>query len=482
MNSRSAFYLGIDQGTQSSRAIVFDQHGDIVSRAHVKVGIQTLPNQFVEQDGNEILQSIETCLASVFREIKPEAVHSAGLATQRSSVIAWDKQTGEVFCKLISWRDRRAADFVATLHSHEAEIEAKSGLKLTPYYGASKLRWLLQNNQKIQLALKNDRLHLGPLATYLINRICQSQPYLVDHANALRMQLLNRSSLTWDSELCDWFEVPAKQLPEPVDTNYHYGNLRHTDIPLNAVNGDQTAAMYSQGNIQPGEVLVNLGTGGFVLSPVDQEAEIPDGLLGGLSMSHGHDVTRLIEGTINGCGSALNWFKKTVKYAGQFDLDHCINSSRGELLFMNGINGLGSPIWKDIDNQFIHTESLVQVENPALDQAVAAIIESILFLVRLNITRMNSVVVVRSIRLSGGLSNSQCLCQHLADLCGLEVSRPDITEATARGVAWLAGSRTHGWPTGAATMTFSPRREIKLEDRYQSFIRVLYRQTGFSPG
>ena len=481
MKPRSSFYLGIDQGTQSSRVIVFDKQGDIVSRAQIKVGIHTLTNRFVEQDGEEILQSIETCLESVFREIKSHSIRTAGLATQRSSVIAWDKQTGENFSQLISWRDRRAADFVATLGVHETVIERKSGLKLTAYYGASKLRWLLQNNQNVRLALKNNRLNIGPLATYLINHLCQNHPYLIDHANALRMQLMNSSSLRWDKDLCDWFDVPAKLLPEPVATNRYYGSLTQTDIPLNAVNGDQTAVMYSLGHIQPGEILVNLGTGGFVLCPVDHETTIPDGLLGGLSMSRDHAVTRLIEGTINGCGSALNWYKKSIQYSEQFNLDACIKSSHGKLMFMNGVNGLGSPIWSDIDSQFIHSESFVQVENPVLEQAVAAIIESILFLVRLNITKMSEAVTLRSIRLSGGLANSQALCQQLANLCDLEVSRPDITEATARGIAWLGSRLADGWPAGAGTITFKPHPEKKLEQRYQSFIRMLYRQAGSSP-
>jgi len=391
MKSDAAFHLGIDQGTQSSRAIIFDQDGSIITQAQIKVGIQILPNNFVEQDGNEILQSVEDCLSSLFKEIDPENICSAGLATQRSSVIAWDKTTGTAVSPLISWRDRRATEFIATLEKQENEIQKISGLRLTPYYGASKIRWLLRHHTQTQQLAEQQRLAIGPLASFLIYRLCRNQPYLIDHANALRLQLLNNDKLAWDDQLCQWFEIPAKLLPQTVATNYGFGELCQTNIRLNAVNGDQTAAMYSLGQMQAGECLVNLGTGGFVLCPVEQQTQIPHGLLGGLSMSQENQVHRLIEGTINGCGAALNWYKKFIHFEGEFDLDHCINVFQGKLIFQNGVNGLGSPLWQDVPNQFLDAGTLSQIDNPEQDQAVAAIVESILFLVRLIAMRCASV-------------------------------------------------------------------------------------------
>lgn len=466
--SEDSFYLGIDQGTQSSRAIVFDQTGRIIAKAQVKICLETRPNDYVEQQGDEILQSIQSCLESISKKVNPEFIKTAGLATQRSSVIAWNRITGETAGPLISWRDRRATDFITSLKPQEDKIQAKSGLRLTPYYGGSKIRWLLQNNTQVQQLLERKQLLIGPLASYLVNRLCENHPYQIDHANALRMQLLNQHSLKWDEDLCDWFEVATGLLPTPVFTNQFFGNLKNLKTPLSAVNGDQTAAMYSQGTMLPDECIVNLGTGGFVLCPVRDDAAIPAGMLGGVSMSNENTKSRLIEGTVNGCGAALNWYKNTNNYQGQFDLDNCLKNFSGDLLFMNGVNGLGSPLWRSIDNQFLHASTLDPADSPERNEAVAAIVESILFLIRLNIETMQSVVQPESIRLSGGLANSEMLCQRLADLCEIKVRRPQQTEATARGIAWLSSGMTKHWPTTDLVLT--PEIDNILQSRYLNFL------------
>ena len=468
-----SFVLGIDQGTQSSRAIIFDYNGEVISTAQTAVSISNISAVEIEQDGVEILRSITSCLQELFRVVNPDRIKAAGLATQRSSIIAWDRHTAEPLSPILSWRDRRATDFVQSLRSYEKIIQDKTGLRLTPYYGASKIRWLLRNNAAVQNALKEERLNAGPLASYLIFSLCVKNPYLIDQANALRTQLFNLQTLDWDSELFELFEIPFGLLPKPVPTNYYYGDLHNTAIPLMAVNGDQTAAMYSLGSMGKGEVLVNLGTGGFVLCPVDADTATPYGMLGGLSASNNKTHTKLIEGTVNGCGSALNWYRETLGKTDQFDIDNCLQNFKGEIVFSNGISGLGSPYWKNIQPDFFSARDLEKIENPNPSQAVAAIIESILFLVQININQIKKVIDIKSVRVSGGLANNQSICQLLAELSMLEVIRPDITEATARGAAWLAGGLDAPWPCGPKSRYYTPKNNKSLQARFNQFQKNL---------
>lgn len=467
------FFLGIDQGTQSSRAIVFDNDGKIVSKAQTAVSIRNTSPIEIEQDGVEILNSITSCLQKVFNEINPDNINTTGLATQRSSVIAWDNHTGNPLSPVLSWRDRRATDFIKSLQPYKNLIQKKTGLRLTAYYGASKIRWLLNNNNAVKNAHDKQILNIGPLASYLIFSLCKMNPYLVDHANALRTQLLNLEALDWDNELLNIFELPQRILPQTVPTRFYYGELDKTNIPLYSVNGDQTAAMYSLGEMRKNEALVNLGTGGFVLYPVEANTIIPDGMLGGISASKNNTCERLVEGTINGCGSALNWYREKISKKDFFNINECVQNFKGEIIFTNGINGLGSPYWKDVTPSFINLKEHKTIPDPPLYQAVSAIIESIVFLVQININQINKTSNIKSIRLTGGLANNKAVCQLLADLSGLEVMRPDITEATARGSAWLASGLREPWSAGSKTQYYAPKPNLLLQSRFQQFHQFL---------
>lgn len=469
MQHSRRLFLGIDQGTQSTRAIVFDDDGGLVVKSQVAISIDKRSALEVEQNGEEIRRSLDSCLQEIFDAVDPADIQAAGLASQRSSVIAWNGKTGEPLSPVLSWRDRRGKAFVETLQPHAKLVQKKTGLRLSAYYGASKIHWLLRNHRAVQQALATRTLRIGPLAGFLVDALCMEKPYLVDHANALRTQLLHLETLHWDEELLRLFEIPAGLLPKPVPTAHFFGNLKDTGIPLLSVNGDQTAALYSLGEMHGDEILVNLGTGGFVLCPVANDTAIPEGLLGGISRSTARGQSRLIEGTVNGCGSALNWYRESIGRNAPFDIDACLQGFGGELIFLNGINGMGSPFWQDIEPVFMTITDRKLVANPDPDQAVAAIVESILFLVQINIKRIQTVKKIQAIRLTGGLSNSRNICRLLANLSGIPVMRPDITEATARGAAWLASGTKKTWPPGPGTLRFTPNPDEALQKRFLVF-------------
>jgi glycerol kinase len=252
--------LAIDQGTHSTRAIVFDSQGRVASSARQSIGLQRHSRAVIEQSATEILQSMQSVVASVLEDpaINAEQITSAGMATQRSSVVAWHRNTGLPLSPVLSWQDRRAADQLRHLSDKSQTIQQLTGLPLSPHYGASKLQWLLENNTKVAAALKDNTLVMGPLASFLLHHLTDYNHEAVDDANASRTLLWNLGKRNWDNALLDIFNIPLQVLPQCKPICSDYGSLNNFTIPVKAVNGDQTAALYEQGLPSNNTITVNI--------------------------------------------------------------------------------------------------------------------------------------------------------------------------------------------------------------------------------
>ena len=253
-------FLAIDQGTYSTRAIIFDSRGRVVSMARQAVTLDRKNSAEVEQSADEIRQSMLTVIDEVLGDpdINREQIIAAGLATQRSSVLAWDHDTGVALSPVLSWQDRRVADTLSTRVEDDRLIQEKTGLHLSPHYGAGKLQWLIRHVPEVKTALANGSLVLGPLAAYLLHHLTDNPAELIDDANASRTLLWNLQQRNWDECLLEMFQIPAESLPGCLPICSHYGHTRQGNIPLMAVNGDQTAAMYAQGNPPANTILANI--------------------------------------------------------------------------------------------------------------------------------------------------------------------------------------------------------------------------------
>jgi glycerol kinase len=467
----SALSLAIDQGTHSTRAIVFDAQGKAIAQARQTVTLQTRSHSEVEQDPDEILASLHRVVNKALADpaLDGQTLSCAGLATQRSSVVAWDRITGQALAPVLSWQDRRTAPWIATLAAHETRIARLTGLRLSPHYGAGKLRWLLDNVPAVAAAAREGRLLMGPLASYLLFHLLQDHPACVDHANASRTLLWNLRTRDWDNELLELFGIPRAVLPacRPIRTDY--GLTVSGDIPLRAVNGDQTAALYALGAPHDNTILVNIGTGAFVLLPVADPAARPAGLLAGIACSEAADGRYYLEGTVNGAAAALTW--ATQRFA-LSDLEQRLPGWLDDItepaLFINTVGGLGAPWWRTGPEPYFEHDDL------SVPQALVAVIESILFLIQANIGLLCQVnPAVGSIRISGGLAKLDALCQKLADLSGLEVQRPPQVEATARGIAWQATGTCAAWPLSGPVARFTPVENPGLHLRYERFVGIL---------
>jgi glycerol kinase len=463
--------LAIDQGTHSTRAVIFDMRGGVTSSAQQSITLQRHSRTEIEQSPVEILQSMQTVINSVLDDPVVDRQHiiCAGLATQRSSVIAWDRRSGQPLSPVISWQDRRTADRLHSLEDRSSSIQQLTGLQLSPHYGAAKLQWLLENNAAVAAALDADTLVMGPLASYLLHHLTDNVAELVDDANASRTLLWNLEQRDWDNTLLGYFDIPPRVLPECKPICYEYGTIRNSAIPVRAVNGDQTAALYAHGVPSGNTVTVNIGTGAFVLLPTDDPSTRPDGLLAGISHSDAQFGSYYIEGTVNAAAAALEWAARSFALNDvEQQLPGWLETVKAPTLFINTLGGLGSPWWQEGPAaHFLDTG----VSGP---EALVAVIESVVFLLQTNITLLQTVnPAVDKIQISGGLSSLDGLCQKLANLSGLAVHRPAQIEATARGIAWQAAAGPADWPDSGDGEAFTPTADPGIYERYDRLMKIL---------
>ncbi|MDQ1241691.1 MAG: glycerol kinase [Pseudomonadota bacterium] len=458
--------LALDQGSHSSRAVLFDALGAPLASAHVPVGSHREGDDRVEQEPWELLQSLRTaaldaCDSEAARGLP---ICGVGLATQRSTIVCWERSSGRALTEAISWQDRRNAVLLERMQHLAVRVREITGLPLSPHYGASKLRWCLDHVSAVQQAATAHDLALGPLSSYLVQGLVHGQSAVVDPANASRTLLFDPTTLDWSPELLGMFDLPREQLPLCVSTWHRYGPLvlGERRLPLVACTGDQSAAAFAFGTPDPSIAMINIGTGAFVQRVAPADAPLPDGLLRSVLCSDGTSALRSHEGTVNGAGSALEWLRGRVG----LDVDRALamplpaqSSPHDPPLFMNGVGGLGAPFWQpDFPIEFVGDGD---------DAAqLAAVLESVAFLLCVNLESLRRSAPLQRIRVSGGLSRSDVLCRSLADLSGLPVERYAVAEATARGVAFLAAGQPESWQPMPVERVFTPSGDGALAARF----------------
>ena len=459
------YILAIDQGTHASRALLLDSTGKIISRSMHRLAISHPGPGRAEQDAEQIATSVQAAMQDVLRALtsaQRDAVRTCGITTQRSTVTAWQPE-GTSLSAAINWQDTRGARQIEKLHGHATAIRKLSGLPLSAHYGASKLHWLNH------LAGNPPEMRFGPLASFLLQRLTHERSYAVDHSNAQRMQLFDIHTLDWSEQLADWFDVPLDRLPPCRPVLNAYGTLSDCGIPVTALCGDQNAAWFGSGRPDDGTALVNLGSGAFILA-AQTGAAAPADLLASIAVSDQGHCEYLLEGTVNGAGSALQWLQAQWPEEDiQTSLPHWLEQVTDPPLFMNTVGGLGSPWWR----QGLAAEFVPGRERVNAAEAAVAVAESILFLVQYNLEIIQRQQAVTGLRISGGLSRLEALCQKLANLSKLPVQRADDPEASARGIAWLAAGQPENWQATDKIQHFEPLTDIALGNRYTRFIEQL---------
>ena len=459
--------IAIDQGGHASRAIAFDVHGRSVAESFAPISTFRTGKDRVEHDATEVVESIRTALADLAQSLgdRIHRVIAAGLATQRSSIACWDQRTGKPLAPILSWQDRRNAAFIERLRSHEPEIRERTGLVLSPHYGASKLRWCLDNIDAVAAAARDKRLVAGPLAAWLLRSLLDERPVAVDPANASRTQLVDRTTLDWSPALLKTFGIARDVLPRIVPNRHAFGHVQvgERSIPLVVCTGDQSAMPFAHGPINEGAVYLNIGTGAFMqrLTSMPLAAE---GLLSSIVWLDQHADTRIArfatEGTVNGAGSAIDWLNERVEGAHRAAV--AMTREQAATLdppvFINAVSGIGSPFWlANAESRFIG-----EGNEPA---QVVAVLDSIAFLIATNIERMH--FGVERIVTSGGLAANDYLCDCIAALTRLPLERSSLQEATATGLAYLIAGEPPQWQPVTAIEVIKPADDARLTERYR---------------
>lgn len=469
--------LALDVGTLSVRASAYDLAGNAVAFADQAIALHQLSSSEIEQDPVEIRTAVSQVMHQVLSNpvVQQRGIACAGLASQRSSIVAWNRHTGEPLTPVLSWQDRRAAKYLEPLASKGVAIKKKSGLFLSPHYGASKLRWMFDNCPELERPLRSQELIFGPLAAFVIANLLDGTPCIVDHVNASRTQLMDLQKHEWSSELLKDFGIARELLPDCQPTQSYFGTIRGTGIPLTAVNGDQNAAIHGPGKLEDGTLIVNVGTGAFVLLSTGTQLMQHPSLLASIANSSADHVTYLLEGTVNGAGAAIKW---AANQWGEPDMStflaDWLSTVETPPVFINTIGGLGSPFWRSEQNPYFLPNERAE---PSLPEKAVAIVESILFLIAINLEAMsNTGQSVKRIRITGGLSALDGLCQRLANLTQRVVLRPEVKQSTSQGIAWLAANLSQGWHDlreGSHVDYFLPKDGRSLKARYRQFCSEL---------
>jgi len=447
-------YIGsLDQGTSSTRFIVFDDAGKIVGQ-HQLEHTQILPQAgWVEHDAAEIWQRTKDVIAGALKaaRISGAELSAIGITNQRETTVIWDKQTGEPLANAIVWQDTRTADFLNSIPKEKQSlITHKTGLAIAPYFSGSKINWLLNHVPAVQEAVKNERALVGTIDSWLLWNLsggARGGVHLTDVTNASRTLLMNLESLEWDQELLDIFGVPRSILPQIRSSSEIYANTDPAGpvgsaVPIAGILGDQQSAMVGQACFERGESKTTYGTGNFAL--LNTGAEIvrsKNGLLTTVCFKFGNEPARYaLEGSVAVTGSAIQWLRDQLQIISTApDIEPLAKSvaDNGGVYFVPAFSGLFAPYWRNDARGVV-----VGLTRAATKAHLArAALEAICYQTRdvLDAMSADSGVKLPEMRVDGGITANSLCMQMQADIMGVDVVRPLIIETTALGAAYAAG-------------------------------------------
>ncbi len=455
MSSRPLI-LAIDQGTTSTRALVFDQSGHISSSAQLPLK-QHFPNDgWVEHDLDAIWADTQNVIKTALQHLPDgasKAIAGIGITNQRETVAVWNKSTGEPIHRAIVWQDRRTADDCARMKSegHEALIRKKTGLLLDPYFSASKTSWILSHVDSAREKAMRGELACGTIDSFLLWKLTGGKVHATDETNASRTSLYNIHTGDWDDDLLHLFGIPKSMLPSVLTSMAHFGDvttdLFGKDLTVYGMAGDQQAAAFGQNCIQEGLTKATYGTGCFALIHSGARAiDSTQGLLSTRACRLGDKPEFAIEGSIYTAGSVVEWLRDgpgLIENVGDLD-QHVKNAAnRDSIYLVPAFTGLGAPHW---DSQ-ARAAFFGMTRNTNRSDMVRAALESIAYQTTdlIDSLRKDS-LHPNTMRVDGGVSKNDWLMQLTADMTGLMLQRPQNIESTAWGAAKLAGLQAGAWP------------------------------------
>jgi glycerol kinase len=476
------YILALDQGTTSSRAIVFNRDGHPVAVAQ-KEFRQIYPQAgWVEHDPGEIwsTQAGVAFEAIIKAGIENTAIAAIGITNQRETTIVWDRKTGVPLYNAIVWQDRRTATFCDQLKKdgHSRKIQEKTGLIIDAYFSATKVRWILDNVPGARKKAENGDLAFGTVDTWLVWNLTQGKLHLTDVSNASRTMLFNINTLSWDKELLELFNIPEGMLPEVRPSSEVYGMTSgqfSSDIPVAGIAGDQQAALFGQMCIEPGMVKNTYGTGCFMVMNIgDRPIESKNRLLTTIAWKIGNKTDYALEGSIFIAGAVVQWLRDGLGIINKSADVEILSSEAADsdgVYFVPAFAGLGAPHW----DQHARGTLVGLTRGTTAAHIARASLDSIAYqtLDVLKAMQNDSSIEIKELRVDGGATVNDHLMQFQADLLQAKVVRPKVTETTALGAAYLAGLAVNYWGSieeirkqWQPDRTFSPRISATEIQRY----------------
>lgn len=450
------FILALDQGTTSSRAILFNHRGEIVETAQREFE-QFFPKPgWVEHDANEIWTSILACIAEVLRkaDADPSQVAGIGITNQRETTVVWDKNTGKPVYKAIVWQSRQTADICNELNErgYNEVFRDKTGLLIDAYFSGTKVKWILDHVEGAREKAENGDLLFGTIDTWLVYKLSGGKAHVTDYSNASRTLMFNIYELKWDDELLEILTVPKSMLPEVRQSSEVYA---HTvdyhffghEVPIAGIAGDQQAALFGQACFETGMAKNTYGTGCFMLMNTGEEGvKSEHGLLTTLAWGVDGKVEYALEGSIFVAGSAIQWLRdglRIIKNAPESeDYASKVESTDGVYL-VPAFVGLGTPYWDSDARGAVFGLT----RGTSKEHFIRATLESLAYQTRdvLDAMIADSGIELKTLRVDGGAVKNDFLMQFQSDILGVPVDRPVVQETTALGAAYLAGLAVGYW-------------------------------------
>lgn len=471
--------LTIDQGTTSTRAVVFDRNGRPLGSAALEIQQHYPRSGWVEHDVQEIWKSVTQVVpqALAAARVEASALAAIGLTNQRETTVLWDRDTSRPVHRAIVWQDRRTADFCREHKADEPWLHERTGLVLDPYFSATKVLWLLQQDAQLRAAAEAGRICFGNVDSLLIWRLTGGKVHATDVTNASRTLLLNLREIRWDPELCSFFAVPQKILPAVQPSAADFGVTHGLDflpdgLPICGVAGDQQAALFGQRCFAPGEAKCTYGTGAFfLLHTGNQPVASAQGLLTTLAATIGNQPQYALEGSVFIAGAAVQWLRDGLRLITSAEQTQQLaeqSAADSELIFVPALVGLGAPHWTP---EARGTLFGITRATSAADLA-RAVIEGVAFQVvdLIEAAVKESGIALRELQADGGMARNDFFMRLQADLLGRTVVRDIHTEATALGAAFLAGLQAGIWPDTQALRGL-PRTSNRFEPSLPEYQR-----------
>lgn len=450
------YILAIDQGTTGTTVILFDHQCQMIGKVYEEFPQYYPRPGWVEHDASEIWQGTLTLLEEILQEtgVDPNRIGAIGVTNQRETVVLWDRKTGEPVTRAIVWQCRRTAGICDDLRRQGLEplFREKTGLVLDAYFSGTKLKWIFDHQPELKERARKGELAFGTIDSWLIYKLTGGQKHVTDYSNASRTLLFNIADLKWDHDLLDALDIPCEILPEVASSSEVYGHTVRlgslpAGIPIAGAAGDQQAALFGQTCFDPGTVKATFGTGAFILMNTGSKLiTSANGLVTTIAWGVDGKVQYALEGSVFVAGAAIKWLRDEmglVKTAAETEeIAFSVPDTNG-LYFVPSFVGLGAPHW----DPYVRGMMMGITRGVNRAHLVRATLEAIVYQTKevVDVMTKDSQIPLTTLRVDGGASVNNFICQFLADLTGIQVQRPQIFETTALGAAYLAGLAVGFW-------------------------------------